>query len=63
MSAPHCDVPNTDTAGTVGIMQVARWAGAAFGRFPAANSGSSSVAPVLRPRYAAGKPYAGCAVR
>jgi hypothetical protein len=31
-------VPNADTAGAVGIWQVARRAGAAFGRFPAANN-------------------------
>jgi hypothetical protein len=30
-------VPNTDVAGAVGIWQVARRAGAAFGRCPAAN--------------------------
>jgi hypothetical protein len=41
-------VPNADTAGAVGSLQVARRAGPAFGGFPAANIGSSSVAPVLR---------------
>ena len=51
-------VPNPDTAGAVGISQVARRAGAAFGRFPPANIGLLSVAPgssLARPPAQAGK--------
>ena len=57
LSAPAGSrVPNADTAGAVGIWQVARRAGAAFGRFPAATLVCFSVAAVLRrPPAQAGK--------
>ena len=42
--------------GEKGIWQVARRAGAALGRFPAANMGVFSAAPVLRPPGCQHKP-------
>jgi hypothetical protein len=57
-------IPIAHKAGAVGIWQVARRAGAALGRYPTANIGLFSVAPVLRapdrqhkPRNVPGPPH------